>query len=160
MHILAKSPTLHHLQNATHRLSLTYGVPFLCAALKPLAPSLPSVGPIPVGPLPFLHAIPHRCALSFVCLESGPDRPRQPTRPFTGGLDLLCIELCPLPSALFPCGPVIITNQIEAPGPGDILSLGSEATATDLILGHVDSASSEHAPGEISMYTIPSPSGT
>ncbi|XP_014552398.1 hypothetical protein COCVIDRAFT_110444, partial [Bipolaris victoriae FI3] len=77
-----------------------------------------------------------------------------------GGLDLLCIELCPLPSLLFPCGPVIITNQIEAPGPGDILSLGSEATATDLILGHVDSASSEHAPGEISMYTIPSPSGT
>lgn len=32
----------------------------------------------------FLHTNPHRCPLSLIRLQSGPDRPRRPTRPSTG----------------------------------------------------------------------------
>jgi hypothetical protein len=128
MHIPAKVPSHLRLLNATYRPSLTYGLPFARATLKPLRPSPPSVGPIPVGPLPFSYTIPHRCPFSLASLQSGLDRPRRPTRASTG-LDLRCMQLRLL---LFLCSlsPCFGRESNRGYFARDILSLGPKATAT------------------------------
>jgi hypothetical protein len=68
--------------DATHRLSLSSGLPFRPA----FQPSSPSVGLTPAGRLPFSYTryfLPHCCPLSLaflILLRPGPDRQRRPTR--------------------------------------------------------------------------------